>query len=235
MQFPGSLLEIAGLPESWQQNEISGSGACVYYLPRLNAWLKYAPSGVLAEADALRYLQGKTTVPCLLHYLEADNYSYLLTQSLPGRPLCATEILADPEQLIYILAGALQELHALDVQACPLDQRLGVKLHTWPFTPEEYAWLAPDPPPEDLVVTHGDACLPNFLCECGRYTGCLDLGDAGVADRWQDLTLSLWSLQYNLGTVAWGQPFLNAYGIAPDERKIEYYLRLNKMPYCAVL
>lgn len=235
MQFPEALLEIADCPETWQLNELSGSDARVYFLPRLNAWLKCAPSGMRAEADALCYLHGKANAPELLYYLEADGRQFLLTHSLSGCPLCAAEILADPDGLIRILAGALRELHALDIQTCPLDQRLTVKLRNWSFTSAEYAWLAHTPPPEDLVVTHGDACLPNFLCANGRYTGCLDLGDAGVADRWQDLTLSLWSLQYNLGSPAWGRPFLDAYGIAPDERKIEYYLRLNKMTCFAVL
>lgn len=235
MQFPESLIEIAGQPETWQRNGVGWSGAQVYYLPRLHAWLKCAPSGIRAEADAMRHLHSKATVPRLLHYLEADNCQYLLTSSLAGYPLYAAEMLAEPEAVIRILAGVLRELHALDVQACPLDQRLTVKWHTWSFTPEESAWLALDPPIEDLVVTHGDACLPNFHSDGEHYTGCLDLGDAGVADRWQDLTLSLWSLQYNLGTPAWGVPFLDAYGIAPDQRKIEYYLRLNKMTCCAVL
>ncbi len=228
MPYPESLLAIVGQPESWQPNNVGASGARVFYLPRLNAWLKCAPSGLRAEADALRFLQGKATVPRLLYYLETDDCRYLLTESLPGCPLCVAEMLADPGQLIRILAAALRELHALDVQTCPLDQRLAVKLHTWQFTPEEYAWLLHDPPPEDLVLTHGDACLPNFLCDSGHHTGCLDLGDAGVADRWQDLAISLWSLQYNLGSSAWDMPFLDAYGIAPDARKIEYYLRLYR-------
>ncbi|HEY3377067.1 MAG TPA: aminoglycoside 3'-phosphotransferase, partial [Armatimonadota bacterium] len=230
-----SLLNITGPPESWQLNEVGRSGARVYYLPRLDAWLKCASSGLQAEADALRYLQGNGQAPRLLQYLETTHGQYLLTSSLPGSPLCAAEILAKPEAVIRLLAGALRELHALAVQACPLDQRLTVKWRAWPFTPEETAWLAHDPPPEDLVVTHGDACLPNFHYDAAGYTGCLDLGDAGVADRWQDLALSLWSLQYNLGTIAWGLPFLAAYGIAPDARKIEYYLRLNRMDCLDVL
>ena len=163
------------------------------------------------------------------HYLEENGLQYLMTTALPGCSLTDPAILARPQELIRVLALALHELHALDIHACPLDQRLSVKLRTWDFTPEERAWLLVDLPDEDLVFTHGDACLPNFFCADERYTGCLDLGDAGAADRWQDLSLGLWSLQYNLGSKEWGIPFLEAYGIEPDERKIEYYLRLNHM------
>lgn len=227
--YPKSLLRFAGQPDSWQLDRIGESDANVFFVPHRNAWLKCAPSGIKQEAEVLECLQGKARVPQVLYYLEENGLQCLMTSSLQGRSLIDPAILACPEKLIHILAFALHELHAIDILVCPLDQHLPVKLRTWDFTPEERAWLTQNMPDEDLVFTHGDACLPNFFCQDERYTGCIDLGDAGVADRWQDLSLGLWSLQYNLGSKAWGIPFLNAYGIEPDERKIEYYLRLNRM------
>jgi aminoglycoside phosphotransferase len=235
ISLPESLLALTGAPDSWQRNSLGMSGAQVYYLSQRDAWLKYAPTGIRAEADVLRYLGGKVPAPCVRYYAEDHRYQYLVMSSLHGLPLCAAEALARPEHVVRILAEALRELHALDVRACPLDRRLAVTLPAGHYPDEEYAWLTHDPPLEELVVTHGDACLPNFLCANDAYTGCLDLSNAGVADRWQDLAYSLWSLQYNLGTPDWGLPFLDAYGIAPDRRRIAYYLRLNQIHGPAVL
>ena len=229
MSYPESLLALAGLPETWVADEIGCSPAKVFYLPECNAWLKFSPDSVRTEAAALRYLQGKTHVPRLLLYVEHEDCQYMVTEALNGLPFIDEQILERPEALIHMLAGALRELHALDVSTCPIDQRLAAKLHSWDLEPDLLAELSRDRPEEDLVVTHGDACLPNFFAHNGVYTGCIDLGDAGVCDRWQDLALSLWSLQYNLETKKWGRPFLDAYGIRPDRQKIEYFLRLNLM------
>jgi aminoglycoside phosphotransferase len=77
------------------------------------------------------------------------------------------------------------------------------------------------PPPNvesDLVFTHGDYCLPNVIFsivnnQAGdataqaesakeneaelRVVGFVDLGSAGVADRYVDLASAVWSLRFN--------------------------------------
>jgi streptomycin 3"-kinase len=44
---------------------------------------------------------------------------------------------------------------------------------------------------DDLVVCHGDACLPNFMIDRDTLacTGVIDLGRLGTADRHVDLSL----------------------------------------------
>jgi len=52
-----------------------------------------------------------------------------------------------------------------------------------------FSWMAADlladiPPADRLVVCHGDACAPNTLiAEDGHWSGHVDLGELGVADR----------------------------------------------------
>lgn len=52
-----------------------------------------------------------------------------------------------------------------------------------------------------------------------------DLGDLGVADRWADLAVAQWSLEYNYGG-DWRDEFFDAYGVAPDQDRMDHYLRL---------
>ena len=53
----------------------------------------------------------------------------------------------------------------------------------------------------------------------------VDLGDLGVADRWADLAVAEWSLRYNYQG-DWRGEFFDAYCVAPDQERMDYYLRL---------
>jgi len=75
------------------------------------------------------------------------------------------------------------------------------------------------PPDDERVVCHGDTCAPNTLLgPDGRWTGRVDLGLLGVADRWADLAVATWN--YGPG---WEGLLLDAYGIKPDPDRTRYY------------
>jgi kanamycin kinase len=83
--------------------------------------------------------------------------------------------------------------------------------------------LADIPPVDVLVVCHGDSCAPNtLLADDGRFTGHVDLGALGVADRWADLAIATWSTTWNYGP-GWETLLLDAYGVAPDPDRTRYY------------
>jgi kanamycin kinase len=85
------------------------------------------------------------------------------------------------------------------------------------------AQAADIPPPDKLVVCHGDACAPNTLVGGdGRWAGHVDLGLLGVADRWADLAVATWSAEWNYGP-GWEHRLLDAYGVRPDSRRTRYY------------
>ncbi|QCI63587.1 aminoglycoside 3'-phosphotransferase [Phreatobacter stygius] len=103
------------------------------------------------------------------------------------------------------------------------DERLGRPL------PDLYRQLIADrPPSEMLVVTHGDACLPNLIAGETGFAGFIDCGRLGLADRYQDLALASWSITYNLGA-AWVAPFFGHYGLPePDPARLAYYRLLDE-------
>jgi streptomycin 3"-kinase len=84
----------------------------------------------------------------------------------------------------------------------------------------------------DLVVCHGDACLPNVLLdpETLELTGFIDVGRLGLADRYTDLALITAQLldEWDLPADA----FLREYGLGePDQRRLDFYLLLDPLTW----
>jgi kanamycin kinase len=73
------------------------------------------------------------------------------------------------------------------------------------------------------VLIHGDYCLPNLMLASWRFSGFIDLGNSGVGDRHIDLFWGAWTLKFNLGTDAYRNRFLDAYG---RDKVIEEKLRV---------
>ena len=61
-----------------------------------------------------------------------------------------------------------------------------------------------------------------LIADSGRWSGHVDLGDLGVADRRADLAIATWSAGWNYGP-GWERLLLDAYGIKPDAERIRYY------------
>lgn len=200
------------------------------------------------EATRLRWLAGAgIDCPDVIAQDRHDGQNWLLISAMPGRDLSAVSI--TPHQCIEILAKALRLLHAIDISTCPFDHSLSNRLALAKarmeagevdeddFDDARLGQSADDlfrilesrkPDAADLVVTHGDACLPNLLEHEGRFSGFIDCARLGVADRYQDLALAYRSVCENLGE-AWGQPFLDLYGVPkPDRAKLGYYQLLDE-------
>jgi kanamycin kinase len=139
---------------------------------------------------------------------------WLHTARLTGRSAVDSRWADDPRTAARAIGDGLRRLHdALPVDDCPF---------------ERPSWVPDDAPPADrLVVCHGDACSPNtLLTDDGTFSGHVDLGDLGVADRWADLAIATLSLDWNFPTEGAGgfqEVLLDAYGVTADVDRIAYY------------
>ena len=243
----------------WERNTEGRSSSATYHIRGAhvgNAYLKIAAPELQdtleREMRILRWLGGRLPAPEVLHYGEHDGKQYLLICEMRGRNLIHPSLLAQPSELVRRLAEGLQMVHTVDISECPFDQRLDNKIAEARQRVEagliderefEPWWqgrsasgvygqvLATRPAGEDLVFTHGDYCLPNILVDGDRVSGFIDLGRAGVADRYQDLALASRSIRHNLGEDRrWVDQFFEQYGIArPDEEKVVFYILLDEL------
>lgn len=249
--------------EPYSRNTTGMSGSEVLIFQKYV--LKIQPRTIETDnEDAIvKWLGGSIPVPEILMYHVENGTAYTLMSRLEGKMLCDEEFLTSPQRLIRLAADMLRMLWAVDVNECPLrasrlDERLkaarfNVENHlvdldnVEPETfgpggfknPEELlAWLEQNRPQEDIVLTHGDFCLPNLFVNEGKICGFIDLGKMGPADRWQDIAIVLRSLKSNFsgeynGRKAYFQfePYmlLDELGIEMDEEKNRYYKLLDEL------
>ncbi|MBB3462035.1 APH(3')-II family aminoglycoside O-phosphotransferase [Rhizobium sp. BK377] len=254
-RLPVSLRSHLGGYE-WRRDALGRSSACVFRLEgekRPGLYLKVEEEGPFCEladeAERLVWLRSRgLDCPEVIAHESDGERSFLLMTALPGADLVTAAALL-PEERVEILASALSTLHNLDIGVCPFDHRLDKRLAAaeirmragvvdeTDFDEERLGKSAfflfgelqrLRPQSENLVVAHGDACLPNFMAANGRFAGYIDCCRLGVADRYQDIALACHSITYNFGK-EFVRLFLNAYGLSIiDPKRIEYYRLLDE-------
>lgn len=213
------------------------------------------------ELNMMRWLQGRLPVPRVIAAELADDTRYLLMSRMPGKFLCDSSILDDQERLAELVADGLRHMWAVDVSDCPTDRTLDAKFQEIEagirsgsitmdtarqeetYGPSGFAspqqlfdWLVKHRPEEEKVLSHGDYCLPNIFCDDAGLTGFIDLGYAGVADKWVDIEQVVWSMWANSTGQFGGKArefdrrlLFQALGMEPDEDKLRYYSLLSEL------
>lgn len=195
-------------------------------------FLKSAPSGSLeTEAAMTDFFHRKGLGPEVLAYLREER-DWLLTRQIPGEDCLDPGYLSNPKWLCDTTAALLRQLHETEHIGCPVNRtvnyiaavqenhRLGRYDQTlfpdnWGYTNAHEAWKAvceAAPALQQDTLLHGDYCLPNIILRNGKFSGFIDLGNAGLGDRHIDLFWGIWSLSFNLKTDRWKERFLDAYG-----------------------
>ena len=222
-QHVRAVLEAARLPQPDALPDLVGHGRSGDLVARAGeAVVKLAstPDNIellRREIAVLRWLGPDAPTAPILWTGELDGALALVMENLPGRPVShvAPQEAADA---LGATAQALAALHGRDPAGCPFDMRLDVKfalaerhvaaglVDEDDFDEERAGWTARQaldaayatrPATERLVLTHGDASLPNFIWTPAEPVRLVDLGRFGLADPYQDLALFLRSAKYN--------------------------------------
>lgn len=212
-------------------------------------------------AKMMKWLEGKLPVPKVICYEKNSEFQYLLMSKIKGKMSCNKYYMERPKELIKILASALKMLWSVDISNCPRNCDIDVKLkeanlrvqnnlvdieRVDPKTFKEgrfssptslLNWLVDNKPKKELVLSHGDFCLPNIFINNDKISGFIDLGRIGIGDKWNDIALCYRSLKWNAqGRYGGnGYPKLNpdmlfdALEIEPNYEKIEYYTLLDEL------
>jgi aminoglycoside 3'-phosphotransferase-1 len=206
---------------------------------------------VLDEGVRLRWMARHISVPAVVHLVSTPSEAWLLTTALPGRT--AYQLLeARPHNraaVVDALVVFLRRLHAIPVRECPFNSDRAYRLSRAreridaglveedDFDQVREGWSAEQlwaamhrllPFAPDPVVTHGDFSLDNLLICGGEVIGCIDVGRAGIADRYQDLAI-LWNCLGEFDA-ALQERLFTQYGIVEvDRRKLEFHLMLDEL------
>jgi streptomycin 3"-kinase len=200
--------------------------------------------------------------PQVLDWMVSADGACLVMSPVPGIPANALST-AELRQTWSSLASLTKTLHALPVEHCPFERRLAGMFASAEQVVSRgavrSAFLSPEQrhvPPvrilerlraelprrleqeaQDLVVCHGDACLPNFMVdpETLRCTGLVDLGRLGLADRYADLSLLIGNSRPKWKDEAEAREaqreLFEIYGREPDAERLRFYLQLDPLTW----
>jgi kanamycin kinase len=188
-----------------------------------NSFVKWSPraTGLDLEHERLRleWAIHWHPVPKVLDWGADDEAQWLVTVALPGEGAVMEPWRMRPLDAVRAIARGLRMLHdTLPIADCPFDWSVEARMRRC-----IQGECLRAPTIDRLVVCHGDACSPNtIIAPDGSPVGHVDLGSLGIADRWADLAVASWSVDYNFGP-GWEDEFFKVYGIERDEERTSFY------------
>jgi aminoglycoside phosphotransferase len=211
----------------------------------------YNKHNVTLKNDYQNYLwlEGKIPVPKIIFYERLGNFEFLCLTELQGKTLEYYFDKIEAEKIIKQYAQSLKILHSLEIDKTALVQDLDLKILKAKFNlehglvpfselqPENQAYspnelfeklLSVKPPDYELVFTHGDYCFDNLLFENDHLSGFIDMGNGGIADKYQDIALAVRNIYDNFSPEM-VDLFYSAYGLdQPNQNKLTFYRLLDE-------
>ena len=258
---------LPGGSDGWETVAGGESGAAVVHDRGTQRYAKVVSAERVAELAAERDRSvwiNQTGVPSVpvLDWRQTDVGACLVTQAVPGVP--ASEL--DAQALLKAwpsVAGAVRALHDLAADRCPFDRSLAWMMllaHASVVEDRVVVDFLPvslqgTPPAQileqierelpvreaqeraDLVVCHGDLCLPNILVDpaTGLVKALIDVGRLGTADPYGDIVLLLATARETWPDEAMARQadreFAQLYGTQLDPERQDFYLRLDPLTW----
>lgn len=203
------------------------------------------------EHDYLNYrwLEGKLPVPKIAFYEHVEKCELLCLSELQGETLEDQLDKKGANEIITQYANPLKWLHSLKIDNRAVIQNLDTKIsrakynlenglvdiselqsENQPFEPNELfaKLLTLKPSSHELVFTHGDYCFDNVIYNNDNLSGFIDLGNGGVADKYQDIALAVRSIKDNFDSELVNL-FYKEYGLYEvNKEKVEFYTLLDE-------
>lgn len=196
-----------------------------------------------AEAQHLRWLQGRLPVPEVVHHSMHDELDFLLITEIEGVPSHHPKLRAHKRRVVELLAETLTAVSEIDIEDCPfgftldheleaIEERIRNDLYDEEVFEDD--GRAPDEVFQRLVrdrdfvqndvFTHGDLCMANIILDrdATAVEGIIDWGTAGIGDVHRDLMALSWSVEANLGE-RWVPRFYEAWNGEIDAFRVEYF------------
>ncbi|MBS4537284.1 aminoglycoside 3'-phosphotransferase [Clostridium sp. D2Q-11] len=201
------------------------------------------------EYEVLKWLEGKFQVPQVITFKKTSNKHFLLMTAIKGNTLEKLYHQSkSSEEIVKIYAESLKLIHGIKISGCPNKEEdefmllkareyleLGINLDNMEdkyknLTPLELydKLLSLKPEKNDNVFIHGDYCFDNIIINNNMLNGIIDVGRAGIGDKYKDIALAVRNIQGDIGE-QWLDLFFNIYGITnPDWNKIEFYIIMDE-------
>lgn len=258
--IPKKIKEFIG-SRSYSRDDIGKSDSLVYTFEDMVLKIEKQCDSSDNEYRMMQWLAGKLPVPEIICRESVEGVNYLLMTKMTGKMACDDWYLSHFEELVGLLAEGLKMLWGVDVTDCPYINSIEQKLTAARYRVENHLidlddvepetfgeggfqspeqllnWLSENRPKEELVFSHGDYCLPNVFLEGDSVQGFIDLGNAGIADKWQDIALCYRSLKHNMDGIYDGRKhgeynadlLFEKLGVEPDFEKIRYFILLDEL------
>lgn len=216
-------------------------------------FLKIAEGDILtSEYEKLKWLEGKIRVPKVVLYEKNDGVEYLITEAITGEMVCSDYYLEHPTEGVPIIVEAFKEIYKVETKNCPFKVDLDYKLNLVKNNIDNnlidiknisnatlerfeslegiYQYLLDNRSlaEEELCFSHGDTSLPNIFALDNKFSGFIDVGECGIAEKWFDIAIVVKSIIRNYGKEA-VQDFYKQLGVEENKDRIDYYLLMMEL------